>query len=273
MERGVIMNKIFMMADIHGSVHPLKEFVRRNKDTENFDGSDIMILLGDSAFNYFLDERDFYLKRAVSKLPFTFFVIRGNHEERPTNCMKKEPDKWQTSEFFGGTVYEEKDFPKIKYAEDGPSIYNIPHAAGAYKTLVLPGAYSVDKFYRLMKGWNWFADEQMSESEREFAWDLISHNQYMFDLVLSHTCPCAFEPTDLFLSSINQSIVDKDMERFLRAVEYAIDYKLWCFGHFHQARIYPFFETKQVLMLYNDKAIELNEWMNELQSCKVGGFY
>lgn len=32
------------------------------------------------------------------------------------------------------------------------------------KTIVIGGAYSVDKFYRLSKGYNWFEDEQPSDS-------------------------------------------------------------------------------------------------------------
>ena len=33
--------------------------------------------------------------------------------------------------------------------------------------LVLGGAYSVDKFYRLSMGYKWFSDEQMTIEERE----------------------------------------------------------------------------------------------------------
>jgi histidinol-phosphatase (PHP family) len=38
-------------------------------------------------------------------------------------------------------------------------IYNL----GGKKTIVIGGAYSVDKYYRLMRGIHWFADEQPSE--------------------------------------------------------------------------------------------------------------
>lgn len=39
-------------------------------------------------------------------------------------------------------------------------------------------------------------------------------NNY-FDFVLTHTCPRCWEPTDLFISGIDQSAVDKSMEDWL----------------------------------------------------------
>lgn len=36
------------------------------------------------------------------------------------------------------------------------------------KTIVIGGAYSVDKFYRLSKGYNWFEDEQPSDEIKAY---------------------------------------------------------------------------------------------------------
>lgn len=255
------MNKVYIMGDIHGSTHPIKEFIRRNKDKQ-FDNTDTLILLGDSGLNYHLDERDYFFKKALCKLPFTYFVIRGNHEERPSICMQNNPDKWEWSEFFGGSVFQEKDFPQIKYAGDGPGVYEIPCEDKTYKTLVLPGAYSVDKGYRIYMGYAWFEQEQMSPAEITFAWDLIEQNNNSFDLILSHTCPIMFEPTDLFLPMVDQNLVDKSMERFLGSVEYHIDYKAYLWGHYHANRDYPRTDGKRKTMLFQN-AINLNDYMNE----------
>lgn len=250
------MNKIFVMADIHGSTHPVKEFYRRNKDKENFDGTDIIIILGDAGLNFFLDERDYFFKRALCKLPFTYFVVRGNHEERPTNCMDKNPDAWQTTQFFDGVVYEEKEFPKIKYAEDEPAFYTIKN----YRTFIIPGAYSVDKYYRLMKGWQWFEDEQLHPEEMEWGKELMKMNNMTCDLVLSHTCPCIFEPTHLFFTSIDQSTVDKSMERYLGYIEYGLDYKAWMWGHYHAYIDYPRIDNRKKVMVHHNP-INLEEYM------------
>lgn len=255
------MNKVYIMGDIHGSTHPIKEFIRRNKDKQ-FDGTDILILLGDSGLNYHLDERDYFFKKALCcKLPFTYFVVRGNHEERPSICMQNNPDGWETSEFFGGSVFQEKEFPQIKYANDMPESYFIPKEDGTYySTLVFPGAYSVDKSYRLMNKWNWFENEQLSPEEMDWGKCIIKFREE-WDLILSHTCPIIYEPTDLFFSSIDQSTVDKTMERFLGEIEYSTNYRAWLWGHYHKYRDYPRPDGRKRTMLFHE-AIELNQYMN-----------
>lgn len=277
--------KIYVMGDIHGRFQPVRDFWLRAKLQQKMSDSredNVLILLGDAGLNYFFNHRDEQVKEKLGNYPFTYFVVRGNHEERPSNCMAKEPDKWEIEEFWGGIVYVEKEFPYIKYADDGPAIYNIPYIVTPcelrdddengdiqwndlvdyYKTLVLPGAYSVDKQYRLSMGYSWFEDEQMSMPEREYAWDLIGRNEHQFDLILSHTCPCIFEPTDLFLPMVDQSTVDKDMERFLGAVEYAVDYTAWMWGHYHAYRDYPRTDGKKKLMLFQE-AVNLEQFMND----------
>ena len=58
-----------------------------------------------------------------------------------------------------------------------------------------------------------------------------------FDLVLSHTCPYQYRPTDLFLSFIDQSKVDNSMELWMSQLHEKIDYGIWCWGHYHADRI------------------------------------
>ena len=278
------MKKVFAIGDIHGDFRPIRDFYERNKKVETFDGSDSIILLGDSGLNYYLNYRDENFKKKLGKYPFTYFVVRGNHEERASICAEKNPDNWIKETFWGGSVWVEKDFPYIKYAEDGPEVYHIPYVKepatsrcsptgcaiwddlmGEYKTLVLPGAYSVDKDYRLKMGWHWFPQEQMTLEEQELAWDLIKQHDAEFDLVLSHTCPCSYEPTDLFLSCIDQTKVDKSMEFFLGGVEFSLNhYKAWLWGHYHAFRFYPIKDGKKKIMLDHHpieikQAIEVSE--------------
>lgn len=102
------MNKIFVLADIHGKHQPIGYCYARNKDKENFDGSDVIIILGDAGVNYFGDYRDDNLKNALCKYPFTYFLIRGNHEQRPSILAEENPDKWTSEVFWEGAVYVEK---------------------------------------------------------------------------------------------------------------------------------------------------------------------
>lgn len=255
------MNKIFICGDIHGSISPLKKFITRNGGVETFDKADKLILLGDVGINYFLDWRDKNAKNFLNKLPLKVYCVRGNHEERPSLLAKANSDKWDYfyDEELKGYLYREIKFSNIFYFDDKPSIYQI----GNYKTLVMGGAYSVDKFYRLEHGRNWFENEQMSIEEMENATRICEDLDWKIDLVLTHTCPRRFEPTDLFLSVVDQNSVDNTMEIFFNRIEFQLDYKAWLWGHYHEFRDYPRLDKKRKTMLFNDNLIELNQYMIE----------
>lgn len=249
------MSKILITGDIHAQYKPIKEIITK----VNLNNKDIIILLGDAGFNFFFNYRDKKLKEKINSYGITIFTIRGNHEERPSICTAVAPEEWHIEDFWGNKVYVENDYPNIKYALDVPAKYEIPTAQGTpIKTLVLPGAYSVDKYYRLSKGWSWFPQEQCNEEEMAAGVALAQSDSY--DLVLSHTCPIIYEPTDLFLSVVDQSTVDKTTERWLSEIEYNLDYNLWCWGHYHANRIYPQVEGKNKLMLFNDCYLDVYKY-------------
>lgn len=252
---------IYIMGDIHGSFKPVRDFLLRTSSIK--DEPKTLILLGDAGLNFFFNYRDVDTKQRLSKLPIdNYFIIRGNHEERPSICAGKNPIEWHTEQFFGNTVYVENDFPKIKYALDFVSVYTI----NGHKTLIIPGAYSVDKYRRLQNNWSWFAGEQLTEEERKCGTELIKKNP-VFDFVLSHTCPISYEPIDLFLPVVDQSMVDKTPERYLQEIEYQIKYKAWLWGHYHQHREYPrepgivTTDNPRRLMLFQN-AVEMEDVLN-----------
>lgn len=210
---------VYITGDTHGNFERIEYFCQDNQTTKN----DILIILGDAGINYYLNYKDKQKKECLSQLPITLFCIRGNHEERPENI-----NTYITSEFLDGQVYIEPEYPNLIFAKDG-EIYNI----NGKKCLVIGGAYSVDKFYRLSMGWKWVKNEQLSVSERFKIEKKIKENDYKFDYVLSHTCPYDTRPTHLFLEGIDQSKVDSTMEMWLQNVADKIDFKKWYFGHFH----------------------------------------
>ena len=124
----------------------------------------------------------------------------------------------------------------------------------------LPGAYSVDKRRRLANHWQWFENEQLSAEELEYGRELTRREQ-SFDLVISHTCPIAFEPTDLFLGFVNQSQVDKTMELYFGEIEATLAYRRWAWGHFHADRLYPWEGEKEKLMLFHETVVDLKKFM------------
>jgi len=70
---------IYITGDTHSNFERVKELCRRFKPTVD----DTIIILGDAGINYYGEERDCKLKKALSQLPITIFSIYGNHEMRP----------------------------------------------------------------------------------------------------------------------------------------------------------------------------------------------
>ena len=95
-------------------------------------------------------------------------------------------------------------------------------------------------------GYQWFSSEQLTADEME----KISAENFgqNFDFILSHTCPISWEPTDLFLSMIDQSTVDKSMELWLEEFKDEIQWNVWLFGHYHADRL----ERPHVEMFFKD---------------------
>ena len=87
-------------------------------------------------------------------------------------------------EYCGGKILYEEAFPNILFAVDG-EIYNFD----GYKCIVIGGAYSVDKHYRLAHGWHWWPDEQPDEEIKAVVEARLAALHWNIDIVLSHTCP------------------------------------------------------------------------------------
>ena len=93
--------RIFALGDIHGKWQTVRDFWNKYKENEELfilKEYNTLILLGDAGLNYFFNYRDKETKEKLQKIPFTYFVIRGNHEERPSICAVKNPDEWHTEE-------------------------------------------------------------------------------------------------------------------------------------------------------------------------------
>lgn len=225
--------RIYITGDRHGKLQDLKEFCKKQKTTNK----DVLIILGDVGINYFVNPGNIKkyknseyienLKKEVSELPITIFCVHGNHEPRPETM-----DSYQEIIWNNGIVYVENEFPNLLFAKDG-EIYTILNRT----FLVLGGAYSVDKWYRLKKyqmgylNFRWFDDEQMSITTQE----QLTHKLggIKVDYVLSHTCPYSYIPTEMFLIGISQDSVDNSMERWLDIIENRILYISWYCGHWH----------------------------------------
>lgn len=208
---------VYYTGDIHGSKFEIIRFCHRFHLTRE----DIIVILGDAGINYYNDERDIELKKEFARLKPTILCIHGNHEIRPYNIAT-----YTTKEWSDGIVWYEEAYPNILFAKDG-EIYDIE----GIKHLVIGGAYSVDKHYRLARGFGWWADEQPSGSIKKYVEEQIKTKE--IDVILSHTCPKKYIPTEMFLPMVDQSTVDNSTEEWLDTIEERVDYKAWCCGHWH----------------------------------------
>ena len=237
--------KTFLLTgDTHGHVMD-----RINKIPSCYEAAETaLIILGDAGINYWLNNTDRKNKKNINNTGFTIYCVRGNHEERPEN-LPNIKTRYDTE--VKGYIYYEEEFPNIRYFGDGCA-YEILGKS----VLTIGGAYSIDKWYRLGRAGvadiyhpnynrpektGWFPDEQLTTKEMNDI--LASWSGEKFDIILTHTCPLSWEPTDLFLIGIDQSNVDKSMEKFLESVKEEVDWGLWCFGHYHADRLErPFVE-------------------------------
>ena len=187
---------------------------------------DLLIILGDVGVNCYNDERDRRAKDDLSRLLPTILCLHGNHERRPYSpdiIWQYEKEIWQQ-----GTVYVEKGYPSLLFAEEGER-YRINGLAFR----VIGGAYSIDDYYRTLKGQPFYPDEQLSGEEKIEILRQMELDGWKEDVMLTHTCPYSYRPVEKFVPGIQQDGVDTSMEEFLEEIERKTDYREWYCGHWH----------------------------------------
>ena len=79
---------------------------------------------------------------------------------------------------------------------------------------------------------------------------MLSARGWKIDVVLSHTCPLRYEPTEVFLSMVDQSSVDKSTEQWLDTIESRLHYERWYCGHYHTGK-----EIDKIRFMFQDHAL------------------
>ena len=211
---------VYVTGDIHGDVFRVSEMVTKYEITPQ----DIIVLLGDVGMNYYGNTRgDRRNKERLNQLGIPILCIHGNHEMRPSTIPGYREEKWN-----GGIVYTEEECHNLLFAKDG-EVYDLQGC----KAIAIGGAYSVDKWYRLPRGLNWFSDEQPSEEIKKRVESKLESIGWQIDAVLSHTCPTRYIPLEAFISGVNQSTVDNSTEQWLDTIAERLDYQAWYCGHWH----------------------------------------
>ena len=192
-----------------------------------------IIILGDVGFNTGNTFRDDMKKEYASQFGYSIYCVRGNHEVRPENVEGMER-VWDSN--VQANVWYEPTYPLIRYF-DNYGIYYLKTEDREYRTLVISGGYSIDKFWRLKNNLFWDEKEQLSSNEMDEVDRLIRQSSNKFDFVFSHTCPYSWMPRELFLSFIDQSTVDNTMELWLDTIKDKIEFNTWLFAHYHSDKV------------------------------------
>ena len=209
----------FITSDTHRDFRKIESFCTLFGTTKN----DLIIILGDAGINYYGGEQDNRMKFVLAELPITLLCIHGNHEQRPESLGIYHEMEWR-----GGVVYIEPEYDNLLFAKDG-EIFDLD----GMKCIVICGAYSVDKEYRLAYNRGWWADEQPSDEIKQRVENRLDEAGWRVDVVLSHTAPLKYEPREVFLRYIDDSKVDKSTEIWLDNIEDRLDYRKWFCGHYH----------------------------------------
>lgn len=210
---------VILTGDTHGSFARIQELYRAGK----LPPGSVMIVLGDAQINYTGGFRDTLIKQSLSDLPVTFFCIHGNHEFRP-----KQQYGYRRCKYHGGTVMVQPKYQNLLFALDG-EVYTFHDKS----CLVIGGAYSVDKHIRLRHGLPWFPDEQPSTRIKNKVERVLEERNWNVDIVLSHTTPFSYMPTEAFIPDLDQSTVDTSTEQWLDQIEKRLIYQKWYCGHYH----------------------------------------
>ena len=223
---------IYLTGDTHGDFERIFQFCEEYDTTPD----DILVILGDAGINYLCDYRDNVLKCELTRLPITLLCVHGNHEERPFLLGYEE------MEWHDGIVYYEEMYPNLLFAKDG-EIYDFD----GKKAIVIGGAYSVDKWYRLRNGLQWFESELPSDDIKDYVISQLNKCDWCVDYVFSHTVPIWYEPEWAFIPGVNQDEIDKTMECWLQSIAENLEFENWFAGHYHVDS-----EEGPVRIMYND---------------------
>lgn len=237
-----MIRHLIFTGDTHGGMATVSRIDNIKRNMPEYKPEETMIvILGDAGLNFWLNNTDKKYKKLLNSMNYHIYCVRGNHEQRPELI---ESMALVNDENVNNVVYMEEAFPNIRYFVDS-NIYKLL----GYKCLVVGGAYSIDKWYRLAragysrdeaetadpKKCGWFKDECLTAAEMATIMKEVKGKSV--DFVLSHTCPLSWEPTDLFLNGIDQFTVDKSMEVWFDELKDNVKWKYWLFGHYHADRI------------------------------------
>lgn len=238
---------IYITGDKHGSHLAYADAIEQ---IDNPTEEDVIIVCGDAGLEYGGQVMG-SCRKVMKKFPGSWLIMRGNHDNRYWRDHMTQ-DGWNVSYKFDRATLVQKKYSNIHYVVDGGDVYNID----GHIFLMIPGAYSVDKHYRLRSGLPYEPEEQLTPEEMRKLLAITEIHKDKIEFVCGHTFPRKIEPKlkYLFMDIIDQSSVDKGMEDFLdkvmEIVEGEAHFKQYFGAHFHDDKVL----SDKYTILYNTVA-------------------
>ena len=230
--------RFYITGDKHRCFDKLIEFCK----THHLRQKDVIIILGDSGFNYYGDQRDDKLKAKLAQVKVTLFCLHGNKENRAHNIPT-----YGVRSFCGGKVYYEPQYPNVFFAIDG-EIYNFC----GREFIVVGGAHSVDKYRCLQEELPYWYDEMPSCETKRIVEEKLSQMGNRIYGILTHTCPISYLPEEMFISTGRAQHerknprkakkrkkkeypldIDRSTETWLESIKENNQFDIWYCGHYH----------------------------------------
>lgn len=204
---------------ITGDVHRPHDIKKLNTtwwpEQKKLTKDDYLIVCGDMGLVWNGGREDRYWQRWFEEKPFTTLFVDGNHENHSLLTSAFSVEHWN-----GGHVH--RICPHVLHLMRG-QIYIID----GLKVFAMGGAASHDKWAR-KEGRDWWPEEMPSNEEYEEAIKNLEANDWKVDLVVSH---CAADSVQSELQPWYEH--DKLTNFFEAVIKDRLQYKMWCFGHYH----------------------------------------
>ena len=220
---------ILFSGDFHANAKGEIEYISENALLEKYKEQlykkiNYHIILGDAGFLWpENEESETYNYKELAKRPFPVLYVVGNHEPVLGRSDLPEVDIGIGEK----VVLVNKENPFIAYLKRG-KIYNIEN----HKFLVLGGALSIDKVYRV-PGRSWWEQEYWSNEEKTALFSLLE-NDNNFDYVLSHTGPSRINRAANNIDIFYIPKIKDEVSALNEIIDEKITCKQWFCGHWHK---------------------------------------
>ena len=231
---------LYITGDTHGEFTALEQFARKHTHSRE----DCILVCGDFGGVWSGDKKERRRLDRLENLPCTTLFVDGNHE----NFDRL--DRLPMAEWRGGQVHIVR--PHVLhlmrgqvFTLEGRTFFTMGGASSHDISDGILSPFDADyeetraamrrsgmKFRTRHR--NWWPQELPTPSEYALARETLDRIQWKVDCVITHCAPSSLQKSMIFVDFTNDPLTD-----FLEEVRQRLDFRAWCFGHYHQDLDFP----------------------------------